>query len=138
MSREAFDHVHDLIKDDEEFISDGNRPQREVKIQLAAFLVRVGNTSAQKTGDVTGISEGAVYLYCERVQRALRRLRERFLHWPSEERRNILKDEMAERGFDGCIGICDGSLFRLAEIPLEDGQAYYCRKKFYGVCIGDL
>ena len=36
-------------------------------------------------------------------------------------------------GFKNCIGIVDGSLIRLSEVPAEHGQSYWCRKKYPAV-----
>ncbi|KDQ12197.1 hypothetical protein BOTBODRAFT_80261, partial [Botryobasidium botryosum FD-172 SS1] len=38
-------------------------------------------------------------------------------------------------GFPGCIGIVDGSLIWLADMPRVNGMAYFCRKKFYALVI---
>jgi len=47
--------------------------------------------------------------------------------------KEFLKNEMAEFGFPGAIGIVDGTLIQLVDKPLKDGWAYFCHKKFYAV-----
>ncbi|EPQ55387.1 hypothetical protein GLOTRDRAFT_93845 [Gloeophyllum trabeum ATCC 11539] len=133
MDRASFWHVHDLIKDNPVFFSGNGRRQRPVQYQLATFLCRIGGESNEKAGDVTAIAEGTTYLYCERVCRALRTLKAQHLAWPGPERRQFLKECMAEYGFPGCIGIGDGTFFGLTEKPWVNGFAYWCRKKFYAV-----
>jgi hypothetical protein len=133
MSRETFWHLHDLIKNDPIFQSKGKRPQRPVKYQLAAFLCRMGAETAIKTAGIIAIAEGTVYLYCDRVTRAFRHIRDHFLAWPGEERRVFLSEAMSEWGFPGCIGIGDGSYIHLTIRPRGNGYAYWCRKKYYAV-----
>ena len=135
MSRASFWHLHDIIAGDSIFVSKGRRPQRPVSIQLAAFLIKYGSLSMTKTAGVVSIAEGTVHLYCSRVCRALRNVRDQHLSWPGQRRRAFLKEEMAKWGFPGCIGIVDGTLIQLMDKPLKNGWAYYCWKKFYAVCI---
>lgn len=134
MDRKSFDHIANLIRNDPVFASDPDRrPQRPVEHQLAAFLIRMGGELAIKTSDVTGIAEGTLFIYCNRVSKAIRRLRDDHISWPSQERRINIKEAMGEGGFGGCIGICDGSLIRLHTKPVESGESYWCRKKMYAV-----
>jgi hypothetical protein len=135
MSRPAFWHVVNILKDDLCFTSTGNRPQRAVEHQLLTYLIRMGGIGGVRSGDVAAVAEGTSYLYTDRVRDAIRRLRGRFLSWPGVERRLFLKTEMAKKGFPGCIGICDGSLIRLLNKPSRNGASYWCRKKMYAVCI---
>ena len=118
MSRAAFWHVHDLIKDDPVFTSGGKRPQRPPAHQLAAFLVRMGATSGVKSAGGVSIAEGTVFLYCKRGTRALRMIRTNHLAWPGHARRQFLSSEMGVVGFPGCIGISDGTYIRLAGRPV--------------------
>ena len=135
MDRESFQYVLDLIEDDPVFVSTNPlKPQRPARHQLATFLCRVGSTSAIKTSTVMGIAEGTVFLYVDRVSKALRRRREDHLAWPGEERRQFLSDRGAEYGFPGYIGSGDGCLIRLERRPsAKNPWAYYCRKQFYSV-----
>ncbi|KIJ43361.1 hypothetical protein M422DRAFT_253243 [Sphaerobolus stellatus SS14] len=135
MSWPAFWHVHDLIKDDPVFISRGRRPQRPVKYQRIAFLVRFGGVPGLKAAGVVVKSEGTVALYSNRVCQALRNIRKQHVFWPGKERRAFLKKEMAEYGFPGCLGMVDGSLIRLRERPLKSPWSFFCRKKFYAFLI---
>lgn len=133
MSRDAFWHLHSILKDDIIFQSTGTKPQRAVEFQLAAFLCHAGSMGGIRCAGVTGISEGTVYLYIDRISKALRNRRNQFLCWPNTRRRQQLKEEMEGWGFPGCIGIADGTLFRLHDKPKHDGFSFFCRKKFYAV-----
>jgi hypothetical protein len=82
-----------------------------------------------------GIGLGTVWLYCRHITRALREMGVTVISWGDEARRA----ETAEyiqwvSGLSDCIGILDGSLIRLCDIPTEWGTLYFCRKKFPAVC----
>lgn len=135
MDRESFWYLHKLIKDDPVFRSTGRKPQRPSWHQLAAFLIRYGEDPAIKSAKISGVSEGSIYNYADRVTQALRNIRADHLSWPGKERRAFLKHEMADYGFPGCIGIVDGTLIPLRSKPPKNGEVYWCRKKFYGVSV---
>lgn len=101
--------------------------------QLAAFLCRFGLEDALKASCVMTIAEGSIYAYGARVCRAFRNLRDMYISWPDDNHRKSIKEATSQLGFPGCIGIADGTLFRLMEKPLVEGESYWCRKKFYGV-----
>ena len=133
MSRDAFWHVHGLIQHDPIFQSSGQKPQRPVKYQLAAYLVRFGSNTSIRTAAILSLAEGTVYLYTRHVFSALHNIQTEHLFWPGPMHKDFLKKEMAEFGFPGCIGIIDGTLIWLVEKPLKDGWAYFSCKKFYAV-----
>ncbi|TBU21487.1 hypothetical protein BD311DRAFT_229768 [Dichomitus squalens] len=133
MDRDAFWHLHDLVKDDPVFVSAGKKPQRPSWLQLAVFLCRMGNESAVKTASFASVSEGAVFLYTERVCTALRNIRNQHIYWPEDDERERFSDAMSEWGFPGCLGSGDGTYIRLEKRPSQNGYAYWCRKKMYAV-----
>ena len=133
MDRKSFWYIHDLIKGNIIFKSTGKRPQRPVKYQLAVFLIRFGGMTGTKAALTGAVAEGSVWKYSKRVCIAIREMRDAHLSWPGEERRDFLSREMAEYGFPGCLGSCDGTTIRLEEKPRKDPTNYYCRKKFYAV-----
>ncbi|THU93415.1 hypothetical protein K435DRAFT_903694 [Dendrothele bispora CBS 962.96] len=134
MSREAFWTVHDLLEDDPIFhTGTATHPQRPVRYQLATFLCRAGAETSIKVASVMSIAEGTVYLYTERVCKALRNIRSDFLAWPGPLRREYISAEFEKGGFPGCLGSGDGSLIRLRDKPIVNGFSYWCRKKFYSV-----
>lgn len=136
MSRETFDKLVGLLENDPIFLSTGARPQRAVRYQLAAFLLRYAAEGSDAIGvsNKLGIGEGTVYNYCKRVTRALRKIGLTVLSWGNSARHQETANFIEQNyGFKNCIGIVDGSLIRLSEVPMEHGQAYWCRKKFPAV-----
>ncbi|TBU62407.1 hypothetical protein BD310DRAFT_48728 [Dichomitus squalens] len=109
MDRDAFWHLHDLVKDDPVFVSAGKKPQRPSWLQLAVFLCRMGNESAVKTASFASVSE--------------------------DDERERFSDAMSEWGFPGCLGSGDGTYIRLEKRPSQNGYAYWCRKKMYALTI---
>lgn len=69
-----------------------------------------------------------------RVTRAICSLREVYVQWPRAAAKDEVQAHFGLLGFPGAIGAIDGSLIRLVQVPGETKSAYYCRKKFYGVC----
>jgi hypothetical protein len=129
----SFQHVANLIRDNPVFQRAGRRPQRAVEHQLAVYLIRMGRTDALKSSDVGAVAEGTLYTYCDRVSKALQRLKRGYLAWPGHQRRRIIKLAFGAKGFPGCIGVLDGSLIRLSNKPQVSGELYWCRKKMYAV-----
>jgi hypothetical protein len=133
MERESFYHVADLIWDGPVFQRAGRRPQRPVEHQLAVYLIQMGRTDALKSSDVGAVAEGTLYTYCDRISKALRRLKHDYLAWPGCQRRCIIKLAFGAKGFPGCIGVLDGSLIWLSNKPQVLGESYWCQKKMYAV-----
>lgn len=136
MSRETFDKLVGLLEKDPIFLSTGPRPQRAVRYQLAAFLLRYAGEGSDAIGvsNKLGIGEGTVFKYCQHVTRALRKIGLTTLLWGDSNRHRETASFIEKNyGFKGCIGIVDGSLIRLSEVPVEHGQSYWCRKKYPAV-----
>jgi hypothetical protein len=138
MSRDTFRHLLHLIEDDPIFVSTSRKPQRPVAYQLAAFLYHAGAEDPLKAASIVCIAEGTIYGYSKRVCRAICNIRDHHLAWPGPLRRQFLNEKISDWGFPGCIGIGDGTLIRLVSKPHINGAAYWCRKKFYAVCILSL
>ena len=137
LSRSTFDQLVALLADNPIFISRGLRPQRHVKFQLSAFLMRYGQlgSSALAVAMELSIGEGTVFLYCNRVSRALRQLKSRFLGWPDPARKEVISTVIEQAaGFQKCLGSGDGCLIQFTQRPLHFGHMYKCRKQFFGVC----
>jgi hypothetical protein len=107
MDRTSFQHVADLICDNPVFQRASRCPQRAVEHQLA--------------------------MYCDRVSKALQRLKRGYLVWPGRQPRRIIKLAFGAKGFPGCIGVLDGSLIQLSNKPQVLGELYWCQKKMYVV-----
>lgn len=137
LSRSTFDRLVALLADNPIFISRGKRPQRHVKFQLAAFLMRYGRlgSSALAVAMELSIGEGTVFLYCKRVSRALRQLKSQFLGWPDPACKEVISKAIEQAaGFQKCFGSGDGCLIQFTQRPLHFGHMYKCRKQFFGVC----
>jgi hypothetical protein len=131
-----FDYLVNELSANPIFESKGDRPQRHVKYQVGAFLMRYGAQGSDTLGTAQKLSLGfgTVFLYCRRVTRALRELRPHFVGWPTPQRKDVIQKHIVDQsGFSKCLGSGDGSLVRFCEQPIEDGYMYLSRKKFYGV-----
>lgn len=114
------------------FQSRGRKKQRPVEYQLAAFLFCYGQQGSDTLSAAIRLSigHGTVHLYCKRVCRAIRELRPKYLKWPNPERREVIAQEIeAQSGLPKCVGIGDGSQFKLGALPLIDGEQFRSRKK---------
>ena len=101
-----------------------------------AFLLRYTGEGSDAIGvsNKLGIGEGSVYKYCQRVTRALRKIGLTILSWGDSTHHCETANFIEQRfGFKGCIGIVDGSLIGLSEVPAEHGQSYWCQKKYPAV-----
>ena len=139
MGRDTFDKLVALLATNKIFTSPyGHKPQRHVKWQLAAFLFRYGRlgTDSLDVAQKLGIGHGTVIKYCQRVSRALRELRPRYLKWPDQVRREEIAAEFEDRsGFPKCVGSLDGTLFKFCDEPDVDGEVFLSRKKTFSVCV---
>lgn len=118
MSKATFQAIAGRLATNPIFQSRGNRPQRP----------------ALEPAMKTGIGEGTVFLYCNRVTRALRELGLTCVGWPDEERKRVIKQAFEDRlGLYGVIGVVDGSLIEMTREPTVGAKAYYCRKNFPAV-----
>ncbi|CAE6534513.1 unnamed protein product [Rhizoctonia solani] len=133
ISKNTFERVSSRLSENPIFTSTGPRPQRPVKYQLAAFLLRYGHgySDAFRPHAEMSIGEGSVFNYCKRVVRALRMLGLRAMAWPNNQRKAEIKEAFYEktRLFDNCIGALDGSLIDMARKPQNQGDEYLSRKK---------
>ena len=81
------------------------------------------------------IGEGTVFLYCNRVSRALHQLKSQFLGWPNPAHKEVISKAIKQAaGFQKCLGSGDGCLIQFTQQPLHFGHVYKCQKKFVGVC----
>ncbi|CAG8655352.1 4276_t:CDS:2, partial [Paraglomus occultum] len=84
LSRHSFTLVVAHIKNNNVFISEGNKQQAPVELQLAVFLRRLGTMEdIFSIGSQFGIAEGTVILYSKQVMKALCHLQAKFVKWPS-------------------------------------------------------
>lgn len=137
MGREMFDRLVYILAPNPLFQSTGRKPQRHVKYQLATFLFRYGTLGSDAIGTAIRLSLGlgTVMLYCRRVTRALRELREQYAGYSNEDDQQASIAAIKQKsGFPRCVGSGDGSLIRHDEKPMQNGEQFKGRKQFFGVC----
>lgn len=133
IGRDTFDRLVGLLYTDPVFQSTGWKPQRHVKFQLAAFLLRYGSIACDTmaTAIKLSIGHGTVLTYCRRVTEALRRLKPKFVSWGTTDDREKTKDAVFKKvGLHGCIGSLDGTLIPFNQRPDVEGKSYVSRKGF--------
>jgi len=135
LSRRSFASVVDHIKNDNVFISKGNKQQAPVELQLAVFLRRLGTMEdIFSLCSQFGIAEETVILYSKRVIKALRHLQSKFVKWPCGERRIAIHEEFKSFfGIPNIIGAIDGTHVILANAPKKDPETFFNRKKQYSI-----
>ncbi|EFP74151.1 hypothetical protein PGT21_050170 [Puccinia graminis f. sp. tritici] len=140
MSRDSFIMLCKRVADDPVFHNNSNNPQRPIEEQMMVTLKRLGcfgnGSSVGMLARFFRVGEGTVELYTNRCIMAILRIQSQLLKWPSAEERVARAIEYGEDGFDGCIGVIDGSLIPLSDCPSRHGSDYYSRKGFY--CISTL
>lgn len=136
-SRRSFYAIDALIHNHPVFQSHGKKPQRNPRDQLAVFLTHVSSPAHHTLATAldTDAAQGSVFNYVTRVTEAIRSLRRTFVRWPEGERRAEVKAAFGEKGFPDALGVVDGCLIHLVDIPHEHGMNYWTRKKFPGVSI---
>ena len=55
------------------------------------------------------------------------------MSWAKSEERNQIQEDFKEVGFDGCVGVIDGTLIILQDCPEQGGPDYYNHKGSYGI-----
>jgi hypothetical protein len=136
VGRPTFDRLVHLLEQNPIFQSTGKRPQRQVRYQLACFLLRYGSRGADplQAAHKLAIGFGTVFLYCRRVVRALRELGIQVVSWGDDERRRETSEYVMDvYGFPDCVGMLDGTLIRLTQMPDDNAFSFICRKKFPAV-----
>ncbi|POV97231.1 hypothetical protein PSTT_15212 [Puccinia striiformis] len=115
------------------FQNNSNNPQRPVQEQLMITLKRFG---CYGNGVAVGflarffrVGQGTVELYTNRCIMAILRLKSGMLKWPNADERKLTQKDYADEGFDGCVGLIDGSLIPLFDAPSKNGSDY-ARKGF--------
>jgi DDE superfamily endonuclease len=135
VSRKAFRHLHDLIKDHPVFISKGKKKQIPVEHQLLTWLKYVGTegtgaSNANQRGTFE-IGYGTSWNHRRRVTLALRSLASQYIKWPDEEERKEIELQMIKKhDFPHCVMIADGTLFPLAFEPETNDAPDYSGRKY--------
>eukprot|EP00474_Spongospora_subterranea_P008040 CRZ08498.1 hypothetical protein [Spongospora subterranea] len=135
-SQQTFARIVSQIENCPVFHNDSATPQREVWVQLACALHRLGHCgSGASLGIVSrakGVGYGTVSLYTKRVITALDTIAAEYIFWPdSEGRRELSAQNHREFGFEGCILSTDGTHVVLSQMPKLQGEVYWSRKCKY-------
>ncbi|KAG2071469.1 hypothetical protein BDR04DRAFT_1142230 [Suillus decipiens] len=133
VGRPTFDRLVHLLEQNPIFQSTGKKPQRAVRYQLACFLLRYGSRGANplQAAHKLAIGFGTVFLYCRRVVWALRELGIQVVAWGDAEcRQETSQYIMDVYGFPDCVGMLDGMLIWLTQIPDKTGFSFICPNKF--------
>ncbi|KNE95569.1 hypothetical protein PSTG_11060 [Puccinia striiformis f. sp. tritici PST-78] len=137
MSHSSFVKLVERISGDDVFQNNSNNPQRPVQEQLMISLKRFG---CYGNGVAVGflarffrVGQGTIELYTNRCIMAILRLKSGMLKWPNADKRKLTQKDYADEGFDGCVGLIDGSLIPLFDAPSKNGSDYWSRKGFYAI-----
>ncbi|POW17351.1 hypothetical protein PSTT_00757 [Puccinia striiformis] len=137
MSRESFFNLCNLVADNPIFHNNSTCPQRPVVEQMMVTLNRLGchgnGVSVAMLACKYRMGEGSVELYTNRCIMAILGLKPQLLAWPNAEERSEVSSGFADVGFEGCVGLIDGTLVVLSTCPGRDGPDYYNRKGSYGI-----
>ena len=124
MSKSSFLRLVDFLSPNSVFVPKGRgRPPAAARIQIAAFLLRVGSLGTYASSALQAcISEGSIYAYCNNVVKALLDRLKDVVQMPSLERRAEIAEDI---GLPGCVGAIDGSLIPLENAPSQHASSYY-------------
>ncbi|SGY37802.1 BQ5605_C003g01890 [Microbotryum silenes-dioicae] len=103
MSMQCFDYLVQLLSTDEVFVrKPTGRPQRAVREQVAIFLQYMGDPRTKLESAVnTGIGEGSIYHYVDRVADALYHMLPQVIRWPTGAEAARVADAFE---VDNCVG----------------------------------
>ncbi|KAI7946204.1 hypothetical protein MJO29_010731 [Puccinia striiformis f. sp. tritici] len=140
MTRASFLKLCAHVAHDPVFQNNSNNPQRPITEQMMVTLKRLGcfgnGASVGMLARFFRVGEGTVELYTDRCIMAILRFKNQVLKWPTATERGEMAEEYGEVGFEGCVGVIDGSLIPLSDSPSLNGADFYSRKGFY--CISTL
>ncbi|MBW0540541.1 hypothetical protein O181_080256 [Austropuccinia psidii MF-1] len=84
-THESFEKLAAQIQADKTFQNSSQNKQRNLSIQLAVALSRLGSNGNEATLGKIGISYGAIVLYTQRVIQILMKLKHKVILWPTIE-----------------------------------------------------
>lgn len=136
-TRQQFQTILDLIKDNPVFHGKNSEKQFSSYFQLALVMYRLGSfgTGAEigKIAALFGIGDGGtIDKITWRVFKCILQLENEYMNWPSaEERMDIILENCDE--LPHCIGFADGIEFKVLDKPADDHVSLYSRKKQYSI-----
>jgi hypothetical protein len=137
MSRLSFFKLCSQVESHPIFHNNSNRPQRPVIEQMMVKLNQLGcfgnGVAVGMLATCYQIGNGTVELYTNRCLIAILSLRSRLLAWPDPDAHKKIREKFKEVGFEGCVGLIDGTQVIMSTCPEKYGPDYYNRKGFYSV-----
>lgn len=136
MNKNSFVRLLRLIENHQVFLNYSRNKQAPVWIQLMVVLRRIGcygnGISVNSSARISGISDGTVDKYTERIFEAILSLKNQVIKWPSaQERREISQRFDKKYGLPNAVGIVDGTPVVFSQRPAVDGEVYFTRKSCY-------
>ena len=138
MSPEAFTRIWSMIEDHNIFYNKSGVLQFDPCLQFLVVLFKFGvyGNGASRSNIATSfhISTGEILKFTKRVMVAILSLEKSVLCWPTNTKKQIIKDCIEEsHGFPDVIGIMDGTHIVLATKPSYQGEWYFNRKSRYSI-----
>ncbi|KAE8211037.1 hypothetical protein CF327_g5180 [Tilletia walkeri] len=127
-TKDEFQRILGLIKDDNIFHTAKHRRQSPVLHQLLLVIWRLAHSGTGATlfhiAERFGVSEGTVVKWTDRVLCALIGIEKQFVWWPARGERQQLRTFLRDHhGLAGCVGFIDGTHINLANAPARRDAA---------------
>lgn len=143
-TREQFNVIIDLIKDNPVFHGKNSEKQFSVYFQLALVMYRLGSNgsgaSIARIATLFGIGDGGtIDKITWRVFKCILAWEDEYIKWPSAEEKVDIIFETSDE-LPHCIGYVDGVEIPLDYIPSEHPVEFFSRKRQYSIkmqAVGD-
>ncbi|POW08754.1 hypothetical protein PSTT_07270 [Puccinia striiformis] len=113
------------LSGDPVFQNNSNNPQQSVQEQMMVTLKRLGCY-----GNSVSLGFGTVELYTNWCLMAILGIKGNMLKWPDADAWKVTQQHYAKEGFDGCVGLINGSLIPIFDAPTKNGSDCCSRKGF--------
>ena len=139
-SREGLEYLTNLLKDAPVFKA-GKRGKKQmpVKYQIMIWLHFFGHEGMTRPmqRETLHTCTGLCKLACDRVTKAFNYIRNEWIYWPDVEERKVIARRIETEYFlPNCVGLMDGTLFKLATEPrCFDKADYHGRKYAYSLTV---
>ena len=134
MTFPCFLNLLQLIEPNPIFYNTSQNQQRELPIQLAIAICRLGSngngSAVYQLKNLFQVGYGTINLYTCQVITGIYQFRSSMITWPTQAERVELSQVMQEEGFPGCVGFVNGTTIPLSQKPPWDGNHYWdCKKR---------
>ncbi|XP_012234639.2 uncharacterized protein [Linepithema humile] len=145
LRRNTFQYILNLIRPVLEKVPDnpGRDPISACRQLYIALWMLAAPDSYRSVCTKFDVGRATAWRCVLRVTKALYRLRNTFISWPTRAQAEQTWTKMEQRyGFPGVIGAVDGTLIKISA-PARNPEAYICRKNYHAiqlqvVCDADL